>query len=61
MGESRVRSRVVTYAMESGSFQDFAVDKLELDWLQRAQKKPSLVLGCSTNESLQRLLSDILQ
>ncbi len=45
MGESRVRSRVVTYAMESGSFQDFAVDKLELDWLQRAQKKPSLVLG----------------
>ncbi len=60
MGESRVRSRVVTYAMESGSFQDFAVDKLELDWLQRAQKKPSLVLGCS-NESLRRLLSDILQ
>ncbi len=54
MGESRVRSRVVTYAMESGSFQDFAVDKLELDWLQRAQKKPSLVLGCS-DESLRKL------
>ncbi len=30
--------------MKSGFFQDFAVDKLELNWLQRAQKKPSLVL-----------------
>jgi len=55
MGESRVRSRVAICAMESGSFQDCGVDKLELDWLQRAKKKPSLVLGCS-NESLLRLL-----
>ncbi len=46
--------------LETLNLQDFAVDKLELDWLQRAQKKPSLVLGCS-NESLRRLLSDILQ